>query len=70
MADPLGMLLHEVADQAPAVDPDDVDDEDWVEDHLEIIDAEPGKIWFETGSGRSLCRERQAISPAPAGRRS
>jgi len=51
MADRLGMLLHEVADQAPAVDPDDVDDEDWVEDHLEIIDAEPGKIWFENGVG-------------------
>ena len=70
MADRLGMLLHEVADQAPAVDPDDVDDEDWVEDHLEIIDVEPGKIWFENGVGPSLCRERQAISPVPAGRRS
>ena len=51
MADRLGMLLHEVADQAPAVDPNDVDDEDWVEDHLEIIDAKPGKIWFENGVG-------------------
>ena len=26
-------------------------DEDWVEDYLEIVDAEPGKIWFENGVG-------------------
>ena len=51
MADRLGVLLHDVADRAPAIDPDEVDDEDWVEDYLEIIDAEPGKIWFESGIG-------------------
>jgi hypothetical protein len=34
MADRLGMLLHDVTSLAPAIDPDDVDDEDWVEDYL------------------------------------
>lgn len=51
MADRLGMLLHDVANKAPAIDPDDVDDEDWVEDYLQIVDVEPGKIWFENGVG-------------------
>jgi len=51
MADRLGMLLHELTDQAPAVDPDDVADKDWVEDYLEIVDAEPGKIWFSNNVG-------------------
>jgi hypothetical protein len=50
-ADRLGALLHEVTDQAPAIDPDDVDDEDWVEDYLEIVDVQPGKIWFGNGVG-------------------
>lgn len=31
MADRLGRLPHDVTDQAPAVDRDDVADEDWVE---------------------------------------
>jgi hypothetical protein len=51
IADRLGMLLHDVTDQAPAIDPDDVADEDWVEDYLAITDVEPGKIWFEGGVG-------------------
>lgn len=51
IADRLGMLLHEVTDRAPAIDPDSVGDEDWVEDYLEISDVEPGKIWFEGGVG-------------------
>lgn len=50
-ADRLGALLHEVTDQAPAIDPDDVDDEDWVEDYLQIVDVQPGKIWFDNGVG-------------------
>lgn len=37
--------------RAPAIDPDDVDDEDWVEGHLRIADVGPGKIWFENGVG-------------------
>lgn len=51
MADRLGMLLHDVTDAAPRIDPDRVDDEDWVEDYLAITDVEPGKIWFEKGVG-------------------
>ena len=51
IADRLGMLLHEVTDRAPAIDPDSVGDEDWVEDYLEISDVEPGRIWFEGGVG-------------------
>ena len=51
IADRLGMLLHDVTDQAPVIDPDEVTGEDWVEDYLEITDVEPGKIWFERGVG-------------------
>jgi hypothetical protein len=51
IADRLGMLLHDVTDQAPTIDPDEVADEDWVEDYLEITEVEPGKIWFEGGVG-------------------
>jgi hypothetical protein len=50
-ADRLGMLLHDVTDRAPDIDPDQVADEDWIEDYLEITDVEPGKIWFERGVG-------------------
>jgi hypothetical protein len=50
-ADRLGMLLHDVTDRAPDIDPDQMADEDWVEDYLEITDIEPGKIWFEGGVG-------------------
>ena len=50
-ADRLGMLLHDVTDRAPDIDPDQIADEDWVEDYLEITDVEPGKIWFEGGVG-------------------
>ena len=45
------MLLHDVTDQAPAIDPDAVADEDWVENYLAITDVEPGKIWFDGGVG-------------------
>ncbi len=51
IADRLGMLLHDVTDQAPTIDPDEVADEDWVEDYLEITEVERGKIWFEGGVG-------------------
>lgn len=51
IADRLGMLLYDVTDGAPAIDPEDVADEDWVEDYLAITDVEPGKIWFERGVG-------------------
>jgi hypothetical protein len=51
MADRLGMLLHDVTDRAPEIDPDAVTDEDWVEDYLAVIDVEPGKIWFERDVG-------------------
>lgn len=40
-----------VTDHAPDIDPDEVAEEDWVEDYLEIIDVEPGKIWFDGGVG-------------------
>jgi hypothetical protein len=51
MADKLGMLLHDVSDQAPQINPDTVDEQDWIEDSLVITDVEPGKIWFERGVG-------------------
>lgn len=51
MADRLGMLLGEVADHALAIDPDDVADKDWVEDYLQIVDVQPGKIWFTNHVG-------------------
>jgi len=51
MADRLGMLLHDVTSLAPAIEPDDVDDEDWVEDYLQIIEVSPCTIWFEIGVG-------------------
>lgn len=51
MADRLGMMLHDVTDHAPEVDPDEIADEDWVEDYLGITDVEPGTIWFERGVG-------------------
>lgn len=51
MADRLGMLLHDLAEEAPDIDPDAIADEHWVEDYLQITDVEPGKIWFEQGVG-------------------
>ena len=51
MADRLGILLHDVTDRAPEVDPDQVADQDRVEDYLEIADVESGKIWFDGGVG-------------------
>jgi hypothetical protein len=51
MADRLGMLLHDVTDHAPDLDPDEVADQDWVEDYLAITHVEPASIWFERGVG-------------------
>ena len=69
-ADRLGMLLHDVTDRARHIDPDQIADEDWVEDYLEIADVEPDKIWFEGGVGPITCHPKPATSPAPAGPRS
>jgi hypothetical protein len=51
VADRLGDLLHDVAAAAPALDPEELADEDWVEDYLAIARVEPGQIWFEGGVG-------------------
>ena len=45
------MLLHDVAAGAPDINPDQIPDQDWVEDSLQITDVQPGKIWFEDGVG-------------------
>ena len=51
VADRLGELLHDAATAAPPLDPEEVADEDWVEDYLAIVRVEPGRIWFEGGVG-------------------
>jgi hypothetical protein len=51
IADRLGMMLHDVAARAPEIDPEQVADQDWVEDYLQITDVQPGRIWFEGGIG-------------------
>ena len=51
IADRFTTLLDEVTERAPEIDPDTLADGDWVEDYLEIIDVEPGKIWFDGGVG-------------------
>lgn len=51
VADRLGDLLHDVAAAAPPLDPEELADEDWVEDYLAIARVEPGQIWFEGGVG-------------------
>jgi hypothetical protein len=50
-ADRLGMLLHDACEEPFDFDPDQIADEDWVEEHLEIVDVEPGRIWFERDVG-------------------
>jgi hypothetical protein len=50
-ADRLGSLLQDVASDAPDIDVDDVDDEDWIEEQLMISEIEPGRIWFEGDIG-------------------
>ena len=50
-ADPLGSLLHDVADRAPEIDINAIAEQDWVEDSLQISDVQPGRIWFEGGIG-------------------
>ena len=66
VADRLGELLHDVAQRAPDIDPDALDDHDWVEDHLAISDVEPGRIWFEGGIG-PIAVPRQASDLARPG---
>ena len=66
VADRLGGLLHDVAEGAPAIDVDALDDQDWVEDHLAISDVEPGRIWFEGGIG-PIAVPRQASDLARPG---
>jgi len=44
-------MLHEVAADAPDIDPEQIADQDWVEDYLQITNVEPGRIWFEGGVG-------------------
>jgi hypothetical protein len=51
MADRLGSLLHCVADRAPEIDLEALDEGDWVEDDIAITGVEPGRIWFEGGIG-------------------
>jgi hypothetical protein len=50
-ADRLGELLHDEVAKTPPFDPEDVPDEDWVEDFLVIERVEPGALWFEGGIG-------------------
>ena len=50
-ADRLGELLHDEMAKTPPFDPEDVPDEDWVEDFLAIELVEPGALWFEGGIG-------------------
>ena len=49
-AEKLAGLLYEEARKLPKFRPDDVGDEDWIEDYLTIDRVEPGSIWFE-GTG-------------------
>ncbi len=51
IAERLGMMLHDVAADAPDIDPEQIADQDWVEDYLQITNVEPGLIWFEGGVG-------------------
>jgi hypothetical protein len=51
IADRLGMMLHDLAANAPDINPDQVAEQDWVEDYLAITDVETGRIWFEGGVG-------------------
>ncbi|MCA1700432.1 MAG: hypothetical protein LC790_16640 [Actinobacteria bacterium] len=51
IAERLGIMLHDVAAGAPDINPEQVADQDWVEDYLQITDVQPGKIWFEGGIG-------------------
>lgn len=50
-AERLGELLHDEMVKTPPFDPDDIPDEDWVEDSLAIERVEPGALWFEGGIG-------------------
>jgi hypothetical protein len=66
VADRLGGLLHDVAQRAPEIDIDALDDRDSVEDHLAISDVEPGRIWFEGDIG-PIAVPRQASDLARPG---
>jgi hypothetical protein len=50
-ADRLGSLLHEVMERTPPFDPEEIPQEDWIEDFLTIERVEPGELWFEGGIG-------------------
>ena len=46
-AEKLAGLLYEQARTTPKFEPDDVGDDDWIDDYLVIDRVEPGSIWFE-----------------------
>lgn len=50
-AERLGRALYELAAQAPGIEPDNIPDGDWIEDHLQIARVEPGALWFDRGIG-------------------
>lgn len=50
-AERLGSLLHDACEEPFDLDVDHVADEDWVEEHLQITDVEPGLIFFERDVG-------------------
>jgi hypothetical protein len=59
------MMLHDVAARAPDIDPEQVADQDWVEDYLQITDVEPGRIWFEGGVGPIAVRRKASDIARP-----
>ena len=61
-ADRLGMMLHDLAANAPDINPDQVAEQDWVEDYLAITDVEPGQ---DLVRGRSRPDHRAAQSQQP-----
>jgi len=59
------MLLYDVTDHAPAIDPDEIDDANWVEDYRGITDVEPGKSLVR-GWRRADRGAAQGERPRPA----
>jgi hypothetical protein len=57
-AERLGQLLYEEMRKTPWCDSNDVPDEDWVEDFLEVERVESGAIWFEGGIGPLLVSKK------------
>ena len=64
-AERLGSLLQGVAAQAPEIDVDDVDDEDWVEEQLMVSEIETGRNWFEGDVGPFDVPERASDLAQP-----